>query len=80
MTVADDSCALLSSLDGSTAPLGTLGRWLCDESDFIFVGDASDPPSVDDLGFPRDWPAVFKSSTVLKALSKGSCIQSRNRL
>ena len=53
------------------APLGTVGRWLCDAADdIVTAGDTDDaervPPA--SLGLPRDWPAVFKSNATLKAL------------
>lgn len=54
-------------------PLGERGLWLAEE-DFI----ATDQRTVHDLGrlgFPRDWPTVYSSSSVLKSLigKKGRC-------
>ena len=53
-------------LDDAPAPLHTLGRWL-DASDII--GQQLRPAV--HVGFPRNWPAVFKQSPTLKALVNG---------
>ena len=72
---------VLLGLDGAPARLGALGRWLCDPDDFFTAGEpasgstvtASDPATgstvtAESLAFPRDWPAVFKQSALLKGL------------
>ena len=54
------------ALDGSYASPGTVGYWL-DETDVVFGGEGVAIDLVRPT-FPRDWPAVFKSSTALKSL------------
>ena len=57
------------ALDGSAASVGTLGRWLVDESDLVTTRPADAEASTElHLGFPRNWPAVFKQNATLKGL------------
>lgn len=59
----------------------TLGYWL-DEADFVFRGDDHEEDTVMEMGrhsFPRDWPAVYDESIVLRAMlkRKGPCAAKR---
>jgi len=58
------------SLAGVPASIGTLGRWLTDPEDVIATdGDALlQQAAALHLGFPRNWPAVFKQSAALHNL------------
>ena len=58
------------SLEGTPASIGALGRWLCESDDVIATEGESLVLSTAalNLGFPRDWPAVFKQSAALRRL------------
>lgn len=55
----------------------SLGLWLRDD-DFVSTG-TSRPSDFRDLGFPMDWPAVYRTSQTLKALigKRGRCAAKR---
>ena len=58
------------AIDGTPARVGTLGRWMCPDDVIATepaIAQASGPLH---LGFPRNWPAAFKS-TALKELING---------
>mmetsp|Transcript_8393 Transcript_8393/g.23189 ORF Transcript_8393/g.23189 Transcript_8393/m.23189 type:complete len:932 (+) Transcript_8393:76-2871(+) len=73
--------ALLDT-DGKSAVVGkSLGHWL-DEADFVLAGMDHEGTPVSEVGphtFPRDWPAVYEESEVLRSLvrKRGRCAAKR---
>ena len=55
--------------DGTIAPVSSLGRWLTDKDDVVCTDGAALPDvACAHLCFPRNWPAVHKTSAPLRRL------------